>query len=107
MKGKLKFLLLASLLSFVSLTGCSGGGSYGDGRWVKVDVEEDEGVYTYTLNLDSSARGCIIVRVNSNNEIDWDNAGNEVFDNKDVVWNKTGDIMLLREGGNITWIFRD
>ena len=31
MKGKLKFLLLASLLSFVSLTGCSGGGNDSDG----------------------------------------------------------------------------
>ena len=82
------------------------GGSYGVGKWVKVDVEEDEGVYTYTLNVDSSARGCIIVRVDSDNRVDWDNAGNEVFD-LDIVWNKTADIMLLREGGNISWIFRD
>ena len=81
------------------------GGNYGDGMWVRVSVSEIDSVYTYELNVDSSAEGCVIVRVNPNNDIVWEEAGREIFDNTSVVWNQTDDIELPGDISTVTMIF--
>lgn len=88
------------------------GGTYGSGQWVRIDVDEVEvetDVYEYVFKLyvNTSALGCKIVRVNPSNEINWDEAGNEVFDlGDDIIWNVTNDISFPRtETGTLTLTF--
>ena len=65
------------------------GGNYGEGQWVEcsldVEGEENERTYTITMNVDSTAKGCILVRFDPEGEIGMDSEGK---------WNQTDDIRL-------------